>query len=576
MLVPKTLKTILTERLGIAEDVIAAEEQKAIHTGRSLEENLLHEGVVDEEALYKAAAEKFGVPFVSLKDHEIDKSILNLIPAPLAQTHSVIVFQKDAEGIDLAMLDPEDIQTIEFIHRKTGLTPRIHITTPSDVRESLRRYHADLEQSASVKIAKDGGETASAGDLKKEAEQVSVINIVNSILENAVFEDASDIHIEPTDKEVMVRYRVDGLLKEVMTLPKQIKEGLVARMKILANLKIDEHMVPQDGRFKIDLQDDKFSFRVSIMPVYDGEKIVLRLLKEGQKPLTLDQLGFLAKEKKKVEAALARPHGTILVTGPTGSGKTTTLYSMLGMLNQPDVNICTIEDPIEYHVKGVNQSQINPRVGFTFAGGLRAFLRQDPDIIMVGEIRDEETAEIAIHAAMTGHVVLSTLHTNDAPTAIPRLLDMDVPPFLIAFTMNVIIAQRLVRRACEHCKKPYQLSADEVKELSRYVALKDMLPWMKENGMTLEKAETSLETMTFYRSEGCARCGKSGYKGRVGIYEVLEVDDELAKKINARATADEVKDHARAHGMMTMLEDGIIKAKQGQTTVEEVLSATRE
>ncbi|MFZ2979013.1 MAG: ATPase, T2SS/T4P/T4SS family, partial [Candidatus Magasanikiibacteriota bacterium] len=408
MLPNETLHTILKNDFNIKTEDYKKYEIQAKKLNKPLEQYLFDENIVDEVELYTKASHRYEAPFITLKGTEIKKEILNLVPPPLAQTHNVVAFDKDKQEVKLAMLDPMDIQTIEFLHRKIGLIPKVYFTTPSDIKEALHRYHADLESDVSIKQLSDG-EVASEKDLKKAAEELPIINIVNSILEHAVYEGASDIHIEPTEKEIVVRYRVDGILKNVMNLPKTVRSGIVARIKVLSNLKIDEHMKPQDGRFKIQIQDEKLSFRVSIMPVYDGEKIVMRLLHEGQKPLNLDQLGFLPEARKLVEEAIKKPHGMILVTGPTGSGKTTTLYSLLGILNQPDVNISTIEDPIEYHVKGINQSQTNAQVGFTFAIGLRAFLRQDPDIIMVGEIRDNETAQIAVHAAMTGHLVLSTL-----------------------------------------------------------------------------------------------------------------------------------------------------------------------
>jgi type II secretory ATPase GspE/PulE/Tfp pilus assembly ATPase PilB-like protein len=361
-----------------------------------------------------------------------------------------------------------------------------------------------------------------------------------------------------------------------MSLPKNLTSGIIARIKILANLKIDEHMIPQDGRFKTQLEDEQVAFRVSTIPVYDGEKIVMRILHEGQKPLTLDQLGFLPEPRALVEEAIKKPHGMILVTGPTGSGKTTTLYSLLGILNTPDVNISTVEDPIEYHVQGINQSQINTRINYTFASGLRAFLRQDPDIIMVGEIRDQETADVAVHAAMTGHLVLSTLHTNDAPTTLPRLIDMGVPPFLVAFTTNIIVAQRLVRKICQHCKKEYTLQKHEIEELEKSFKTNEIDALFTAQKIKLTEKEKTLSAMKFYRGEGCVQCKKTGLKGRMGIYEVLSVDKELTQLINQRATAADIGDYARAHGMITMLQDGLIKAKQGLVTIEEVLEATRE
>jgi len=575
MLPSKTLNQLLKEDFKLKAAELKDYLAKAKKMNKRLEPYLINEGIVDELDLYTKAAEKFDVPIVGLKGKDIKKEILNLVPAPLAQTHHVVAFEKAKDSISLAMLDPQDIQTIEFLHRKIGLTPKIYITTPSDIKEALHRYRADLESEVSIQQLTEGEEVG-AKKLKKAAEELPIINIVNSILEHAVYEKASDIHIEPAEKEVIVRYRVDGILRTVMTLPKTVKDGLVARIKVLSSLKLDEHMKPQDGRFKIQLQEEKLSFRVSIIPVYDGEKIVMRLLHEGQKPLTLDQLGFLPAMKKTVENAIKKPHGMILVTGPTGSGKTTTLYSILGILNQPDVNISTIEDPIEYHVKGINQSQINSKIGFTFATGLRAFLRQDPDIIMVGEIRDQETAEIAIHAAMTGHLVLSTLHTNDAPTTLPRLLDMDIPPFLVAFTANIIVAQRLVRKICEDCKKEYQLEKGEIDELNKSFDIKQLKDLFSGQNIKLEGKESTLQSLSFYHGEGCRRCGNSGYKGRIGIYEILEINKDIVKKINERATADVIKKFAREQGMMTIMEDGLIKAKQGITTIEEVLRVSKE
>ncbi|HBU07400.1 MAG TPA: hypothetical protein DEB09_04950 [Candidatus Magasanikbacteria bacterium] len=575
MLPNEILRTILKDDFNIKNEDYKKHEIQAKKLNKTLEQYLFDENIVDEVELYTKASNRYEVPFVTLKGVEIKKEILNLVPPPLAQTHNVVAFDKDKQEVKLAMLDPMDIQTIEFLHRKIGLIPKVFFTTPSDIKEALHRYHADLESDVSIRQLSDG-EVASEKDLKKAAEELPIINIVNSILEHAVYEGASDIHIEPAEKEIVVRYRVDGILKNVMNLPKTVRSGIVARIKVLSNLKIDEHMKPQDGRFKIQIQDEKLSFRVSIMPVYDGEKIVMRLLHEGQKPLNLDQLGFLPEARKLVEEAIKKPHGMILVTGPTGSGKTTTLYSLLGILNQPDVNISTIEDPIEYHVKGINQSQTNAQVGFTFAIGLRAFLRQDPDIIMVGEIRDNETAQIAVHAAMTGHLVLSTLHTNDAPTTLPRLLDMDIPPFLIAFTANIIVAQRLVRKICEHCKKEYYLDKTEISELEKSTDIKKIKELFNKQKIKLADKEKNVETLIFYRGEGCRRCNNTGYKGRIGIYEVLDIDKDMAKKINERATADVIKDYARQKGMTTIMEDGIVKAKQGITTIEEILRVSKD
>lgn len=543
-------------------------------TNTNLAQLLINKNIIDEPSLYNKIGEHLNAEFISLKDHDIRRDILNLIPNPVAVTHNVIAFDKNNSEIMLAMIDPTDMETIEFIRRKTGLEPKIFIATPTDLSETLRHYRVGLEEELKI-IQEKSGSKQDDGDLKKVAEELPIINVVNSILEHAVFEGASDIHIEPAEKELNIRYRIDGILRPVMTLPKNLQNGVVARIKVLSNLKLDEHMIPQDGRFKIQVQEDKIAFRVSIIPVFDGEKIVMRLLPEGTKPLTLDQLGFLPSVKPKIESAIKKPNGMILVTGPTGCGKTTTLYSILGMLNQPGVNISTIEDPIEYHIVGINQSQINPKVGFTFATGLRAFLRQDPNIIMLGEIRDQETAEIAVHAAMTGHLVLSTLHTNDAPTTLPRLTDMGVPPFLVAYTVNIIVAQRLVRKICSNCKKEFMLDKTSLNELAKVFEAEKIIPMLKQQAKLSDK-EKKLEQIIFYKGEGCSQCKKTGYKGRVGIYEILEMDDELIKKVNEHATATDIKNHARSKGMLTISEDGLIKAKLGITSISEILRVTKD
>ncbi|PIT87732.1 MAG: hypothetical protein COU31_01315 [Candidatus Magasanikbacteria bacterium CG10_big_fil_rev_8_21_14_0_10_40_10] len=572
MLPLKILKDVIKKYKLCSANELRLATTKAEKQGKELLDVLTADQILNEQELYEKIGLYLEIPYIALKGKEIKKDILNMVPGPVAGTHQVIAFEKEKDQIKLAMTDPTDIQTIEFLRRKTGLEPKVYITSPDDLKQTLRLFHSELEKD--LEIIQEAGDSQGGKELKKVAEELPIINIANTVLEHAVYEGASDIHLEPYEKQIVVRYRIDGILKQVMTLPKTVQNGLIARIKILSNLKIDEHMIPQDGRFKIQLEDDKIAFRVSIIPVYDGEKIVMRILHEGAKPLNLEQLGFLPSVGKQIEQAIKKPHGMILVTGPTGSGKTTTLYSILGILNKPGVNICTIEDPIEYRISGINQSQINPKAGFTFASGLRSFLRQDPDIIMVGEIRDQETAEIAIHAAMTGHLVLSTLHTNDAPTTLPRLIDMGVPPFLVAFTTNIVAAQRLVRKICPHCKKEYKLDKDAADELAKVFDVKKMNALFKKN-LPRQKG-TSSKTMTFYQGAGCRRCGQTGYKGRVGIYEVLPIDEALTKKINQRATADDVKQYARAQGMITIFEDGLIKSKMGITTISEILRVTKD
>lgn len=571
----KLLEEIIIEKKLITDMKKWEEMKKNIGVdNKNLVDLLINNNLIDEFTLFNNIAEYLNIPFVTLKDKEISPDIINLVPNPLALTHFVIAFSKNNKEIMLAMVDPTDMETAEFIKRKTGLEPNISITSPSEMREALRLYSSNLEEEFKI-IQERTSEASSDGDLKKVAEELPIIKVVNSILEHAIYEEASDIHIEPSDKDIGIRYRVDGILHPIMTLPKSLQSGIVARIKILANLRLDEHMVPQDGRFKIQIQNDKIAFRVSIIPVYDGEKIVMRLLPEGVKSLTLEELGFLPDKKIIIEKEIKKPNGIIFVTGPTGSGKTTTLYSILNLLNQPGVNISTIEDPIEYRIKGINQSQINPKIGFTFSAGLRAFLRQDPNIIMVGEIRDQETAEIALHAAMTGHLVLSTLHTNDAPTTLPRLIDMNIPPFLVSYTTNLVIAQRLIRKICKYCKKEVALDKASVIDLGKIFGIQKILDLFKANNV-LGPSEKSLDKIVFFKGEGCPKCKQTGYKGRVGIYEVMQMNDEITKKIAEHATATEIKDAAQKNGMTTMFEDGLIKAKMGLTTINEILRVTKE
>jgi type II secretory ATPase GspE/PulE/Tfp pilus assembly ATPase PilB-like protein len=394
-------------------------------------------------------------------------------------------------------------------------------------------------------------------------------------MEHAVYQDASDIHIEPEEKKVIVRYRMDGVLHDIVTLSKNLHSGIVARIKILANLKIDEHQFPQDGRFKMYNKKYKISCRVSTIPTFSGEKIVIRLLNESAQILNLSQLGLQKNNLEKVQRNIKKPYGEILVTGPTGSGKTTTLYTILNVLNRPEVNISTIEDPIEYHIDRINQTQVNPKIGFTFAKGLRSLLRQDPDILMVGEIRDKETAEIATHASMTGHLILSTLHTNDTVTTVSRLNNMGIPSFLIANNVNIIIAQRLVRRICPNCIQSYEINKETAKELNSLFNIGKIMETMKkEKVISSEKKDIS--SLRFYRGNGCTQCNNTGYKSRVGIYEILENTEEISDLITQKAAEDDIKDQARKQGMITLIEDAFIKARNGITTIEEIMRATQE
>ncbi|OGF23893.1 hypothetical protein A3H09_03790 [Candidatus Falkowbacteria bacterium RIFCSPLOWO2_12_FULL_45_13] len=566
------------EKILKQADIMPAEEfskflKEAGKSGRKIENYLIEKKIVTASALYESAAKYFKVPFIDLKNQVIRKDILMNIPEPIASAQQIVAFAVEGKKIKIACLDPENMEIFEFIKKKTELEPKIYLTTPESFDEVLKQYHKSLK--AEFKELADENLDPSSANLKKLAENLPIVRIVDTLLEYAIFENASDIHIEPEEKDILARYRIDGILKTVMTLPKNVQPGIIARIKILANLKVDEHRLPQDGRFKVNAKDYKVSLRVSIIPTFDGEKIVMRLLNEKAQILTLEQLGFQPSALESIKRNISKPHGMILVTGPTGSGKTTTLYTVLNILNTPEVNIITIEDPIEYRMPHVNQSQVNPKIGYTFATGLRSFLRQDPNIIMVGEIRDQETAEIAIHAAMTGHLVLSSLHTNDAVTTLPRLSDMGVPAFLVASTTNIIIAQRLVRKICPNCIQSYKLDKLMIKELTKQLNVENIMQTMQ-NKRIIADAKRGLESLLFYRGAGCKQCSNSGYKGRIGIYEALEVTDEMSELILRKEPPAVLKKQAEKQGMLTIIEDGFIKAKNGITTIEEVMRVTKE
>lgn len=564
---------ILADSKVLTAEQLAEAQRLAEEKHLPLQQVLVAENIVKEETLYEALAGGFKLPFIDLTPTTIRRDVLTLLPEQIIQVHHIVPFDMNDHEIKLATTDPDDLEIIDFTEKKTGLKPTVYYTTPSSIQHALKQLrkglHTQLES-----IGQQLDANASTEDLKQLASDVPVIQLVNSILEYAVFESASDIHIEPTETETLVRYRIDGVLRQVMKLPKKVQTGIAARIKILSDLKIDEHRLPQDGRFKVKTDEYQVAFRVSILPVYDGEKVVLRLLNESAQVLTLEQLGFQPEVLGIVKRNMAKPHGMFFVSGPTGSGKTTTLYTILNILNTPKVNLSTIEDPIEYRMPGINQTQVNPKIGMTFAAGLRALLRQDPNIIMVGEIRDEETAEISAHAALTGHLVLSTIHTNDSVTVLPRLTEMKVPAFLIASTTNAIIAQRLVRKICSHCIESYNLSAKAITELEKQVQVDFLIKTLQEHGAIVRGQK--VQDLLFYRGRGCTQCNSEGYKGRVGIYEVLEIEDEMSKIIMENGTAADLRKQAEADGMISMIQDGFLKAKAGVTTIEEILRVTKE
>lgn len=580
----KQLKEFLLDSEMVPKEKVEKAFKKAEKEKKQLGNILLEEKLIKEIELRKLYAYILGIPFVDLKKQTIPPDILQIVPQPIAKKYNILAFEKTGNDLKVAMLNPEDIQTIDFIKKKTGLRIIPCLTSKESIVEVIKQYEKSLKAefgdiiNKSSKKVNDKDDEGTGEDLEKVAQGLPIIKIVDTLLKHAILQSASDIHIEPAEKEVRIRYRIDGILHDAMTLPKQVLSGVVARIKILSNLKLDEHRLPQDGRFKIEKDNYKISFRISILPVFDGEKVVMRLLDESSKGLTLERVGLIGRALEIVHLQIKKPNGMVLITGPTGSGKTTTLYTIMDIINTPEVNISTVEDPVEYRMPRINQTQVKPKIGMTFAAGLRSLLRQDPDIIMVGEIRDKETMEIALHAAMTGHLVLSTLHTNSAAGALPRLLDMGAEPFLVASTVNVIIAQRLVRRLCPDCRTEHILDEKELKTIEDNFNIDKLLEFIRKSEELKNKINPNVKwgNIKFYRSKGCEHCKNEGYHGRVGIYEVLEIDEDIEKLITQATSTETIEYKAREKGMATMVEDGFIKAVQGITSIEEILRVTKE
>ena len=575
------LKEFLLDSNLVPREKVEEVAKEAEKDHKNLGALLLEKKLIQEVELQKVYAYILGIPFVDLSKETISIDILQIVPELIAKKYNIVSFEKTGTNLKVAMLNPEDLQTIDFIKKKTGLKIVPCLTTRESIQTALHQYEKSLKAEFGDILTGDikpDGESRDEENLEQVAAGLPIIRIVDTLLKHAILESASDIHIEPDEKEVHVRYRIDGVLHDAMTLPHDVAAGIVARIKVLSNLKLDEHRLPQDGRFKIQNDEYKISFRVSMLPVFDGEKIVMRLLDESSKGLTLEKMGLTGTALEAVHREINKPNGMILVTGPTGSGKTTTLYTVMDILNTPEVNISTVEDPVEYRMPRVNQTQINPKVGMTFAAALRSLLRQDPDIIMVGEIRDQETLEIAMHAAMTGHLVLSTLHTNSAAATLPRMLDMGAEPFLIASTVNVIVAQRLIRRLCVECRKAYTLDKKEVESLGKSYDIDAIFEYLKNDPVGkkfIEKAK-NWEEITMYKPVGCDQCGGEGYRGRNGIYEVLPMDTDIRKLVTQAATTEDLENQAKKNGMSTMAEDGFLKIIQGITSLEEVMRATTE
>ncbi len=595
---PDQLKKYIADSgLVSAPDILAAEKE-AKEKKQDLGEVLVSEGKMSEDDFRRMQGHILGIPFVDLKNKKLEFEVLSLIPEPIARTHNIIAFNKKTgagEGsLEVAMLDTDDLGSIDFIKKKTGFKILPRLTNTESMKSALIQYQKSLkadfgdiiqQEASALKVssaAEDGvvttegiqavGEDASGEDLKKIAEDLPVVRIIDTLLKHAALQDASDIHIEQMEFEVVVRYRIDGMLHDAMVLPKTAGPSIIARIKVLSNLKLDEKRLPQDGRFRIDLNGEKISFRVSVLPTYFGEKVVMRLLRESVSGFTLEKLGFHGRDLELLHEATNYTEGMVLTTGPTGSGKTTTLYTLLDIVNKPDVNISTVEDPVEYQMKRVNQTQIKSEIGLTFASGLRSLLRQDPDIIMVGEIRDNETASLAINAALTGHLVFSTLHTNSAAGAVPRLIDMKCEPFLLVSTLKVIIAQRLVRRLSAS-KEKYILTKEELATLKKKIDMDKVLSVLREEKVVGPKEDW--DTIPFYRPKASAET-EDGYHGRLGIHEVLRVSSAVKELIIKNATSDDIEKQARAEGMSTMFEDGIFQAVQGMTSIEEILRVVSE
>jgi len=565
----------LITRSDLEEEIKKAEDKK-----QKLENILLSDGKISESDFKKMEAFILGIPFVSLVKEKIDFAVLSLIPEPIARNNNIIAYSKNENGLEVAMLDVDDLSVIDFIKKHSGLKILPRLTDTPSIKSALMQYGKTLQaefddiikkEADSFENISESGEKTEK-ELKEMAEDLPVIKIVDSLISHAILQGASDIHIEPGENDLVVRYRIDGILHDAMILNKNAAPGIIARIKVLSNLKLDEKRLPQDGRFKKEQNGEKISFRVSTLPIFYGEKIVMRILKENAHGFIIESLGFHGEGLERIHDALKQKIGMLLATGPTGSGKTTTLYTMLDILNKPDVNISTVEDPIEYQMPRINQTQVNPEIGLTFANGLRSLLRQDPDIIMVGEIRDNETAGLAINASLTGHLVLSTIHTNSASGAVPRLIDMGAEPFLIVSTVKTVIGQRLVRKLVLN-KEKYFLSSDEIKNLAKLIDLDRMLKFLKDERVVDQNIVW--EKIPFYKAIKSEEA-EDGFSGRLGIHEVLKITSSIKELIIKGASQDQIEIQAKKEGMMTMLEDGIFQAVLGLTTLEEVLRVVSE
>ncbi len=587
-----TLVKLLTKNQVATEEQLAPLKEEGARSSHTLQETVIEAKLISEQDLTKLFAEYADIPYIEIDPRDIPTEVLNRIPERIARQYNAVIFKIDEDGlIHLAMDDPDDVQATNFIEKEVGTNVKLYIAPHENILECLENYRGDVNEELNQVIDIQREDDGSAQQVSEAdvAEDSPIAQTVNLLLEYAIRSQASDIHIEPRESFVQIRYRVDGVLKEVNQLPRNVLGALVSRIKILSNLKIDERRVPQDGRFKIKIAGKQYALRVSTLPIADGEKVVMRILDESNQAVTLQQLGYWGHSLQVISEAITEPNGMILITGPTGSGKSTSLFSVLTMLNKPDVNISTIEDPVEYKIPGVNQTQTNVKAGMTFANGLRALLRQDPNIIMVGEIRDGETANLGVQAALTGHLVFSTLHTNNAATCLPRLLDMGIEPFLIASTVKAVVGQRLVRRLCMTCRVSYVPEPAEIKEITDMFNLRQDQNFSYIHELEQQAFEqqvggdtpfgtndTTITGLWKANPEGCDECNHTGYKGRIGIYEVLGNTVPVQKMITTAATSEQIQVQAVSEGMTTMQTDGLVKTLRGNTTLEEVLRVTRE
>ncbi|BCX13856.1 MAG: hypothetical protein KatS3mg085_388 [Candidatus Dojkabacteria bacterium] len=553
---------------------------ESVNTGKTIEKILLEQNIVDEKELARINAEMRGFSFADLLNMNIDSDTINLLPQSIARANKAVVFESLPNKVKVAMKDPLDLQKIQYL--ESILKKRIEpfYASESDIKRIIdTRYGAEINKEVTEAL-EDIGEY-DLNKAKKEAENsdgqdAPIIRLVNMILDYGIKNKASDIHIEPRETKVAVRFRIRGILTEKLTIPKKLHPAVVARIKILSNLKIDEHRIPQDGRFPVKNNDVSIDVRVSVMPSLYGEKIVLRLLEKSSGIMKLEETGIRGISYTRLKEALKKTQGLILVTGPTGSGKTQTVASCLDIINSPEVNIITLEDPVEIRIEGINQTQVNPEVGLTFATGLRSILRQDPDIIFVGEIRDGETAALAVQAALVGRLVLSTLHTNSAAGVFPRLLDMGVEVFLLTSTINVALGQRLVRTLCEECKEPYKAPDNILKILHSELDVLGNLTVYDEAKHVKAHFDKNTNDVTLYKPVGCPKCNDTGFNGRIGIFECLEMSESIKKAVVQKRSISEIQDIAVKEGMITMAQDGFIRVLEGVTTIEEVLRVKNE